>query len=92
MYRVMIKACGNKAAFSPVSFDFADPGADGARAQLNALADCLYDLDLDFDVDMDGDMLIDDILMQVSEAEEFEEILGDGKRQYVITGKLQKNA
>ena len=48
------------------------------------LADYLYDLDLDFDVDMDGDMLIDDILMQVSDAEIFETEIGDKKARYLV--------
>ena len=87
MYTVSIKAAGKKITSVPAVFSFDDPASDAARSQLNALADHLYDLDLDFDVDMDGDMLIDDILMRVSEAEDFEEIIGDGKRQYLITAK-----
>ncbi len=101
MYRVTVKACGKKADAGSkkadagskkadagqMVFEFEDPASDGARGQLNALADCLYDLDLDFDVDMDGDMLIDDLLMQVTEGEDFETLLGDRKRQFRVTGE-----
>ena len=84
MYRIIIKALGKKAAAAPVVFEFDDPASEAARGQMNALADYLYDLDLDFDVDMDGDMLIDDILMQVSDAEIFETEIGDKKARYLV--------
>ncbi len=87
MYQVIVKAAGKKASFAPAVFEFDDPASDSARVQLNALADQLYDLDLDFDVDMDGDMMIDDILIRVSDAEEFEEELSDGKKRFLVTGK-----
>ena len=87
MYRVTVKALGRKSSGNPVVFDFNDPASGEERHQLNALADYLYDLDLDFDVDMDGDMMIDDILIRVSDAEEFEEELSDGKKRFLVTGK-----
>ena len=84
MYRVTIKALGKKTSAAPAVFDFEDPSSDAARAQLDALADYLYDLDLDFDVDMDGDMLIDDILMMASDGEAFETEIGDKKARYLV--------
>ena len=88
MYRVTVKALGKKSSGNPVVFDFNDPASGEERHQMNALADYLYDLDLDFDVDMDGDMLIDDILMQVSDGESFKIEIGDRKTTYSVIGEF----
>lgn len=42
-----------------------------------------------FDVDADGDMLIDDILISLSEEEDFEQSFTAGKTTYLIQGKRE---
>jgi hypothetical protein len=56
------------------------------RQVMRALSDCLYDTDLDFDVDEDGDMVIDDILLNVSEETPFEETLEGKKVRLTVVG------
>lgn len=54
--------------------------------QMNEIADYLYDLDIPFAVDEDGDMMIDDILMSLSEGEAFAQTIAAGKKTYMIEG------
>ena len=57
--------------------------------EMNAVSDYLYGLDIPFDVDADGDMLIDDILISLSEEEDFEQSFTAGKTTYLIQGKRE---
>ena len=62
-----------------------EPDTEGFREPMNELGDYLYDLDIDYDdVEGDGDMVIDDILVAVSEAEEFTTDLESGQYTYKI--------
>ena len=51
------------------------------------LADVLFELDVEFDdVEGDGDVMIDDILISVSEEEEFEKEFSGRKCTYIVKG------
>ena len=56
---------------------------------MNAVSDYLCGQDIPFDVDADGDMLIDDILISLSEEEDFEQSFTAGKTTYLIQGKRE---
>ena len=47
------------------------------------------DFDIPFDVDADGDMMIDDILISLSEEEDFEQSFTAGKTTYLVQGKKE---
>ncbi len=72
MYTVRIEI-NNKKSKKLLTKDFSFGGIDTSsyRDQMNEVADYLYEQDFDFDVDEDGDMVIDDILMEISEQAEF---------------------
>jgi hypothetical protein len=72
MYRVWIETKKGKngpALKKEFFFDAIDTAS--YRDQMNEIGDFLYEQDFDFDVDEDGDMVIDDILMEISEQAEF---------------------
>ncbi len=52
--------------------------------EMNAVSDYLYGLDIPFDVDADGDMMIDDILISLSEEEDFEQSLQQERRHILF--------
>ena len=55
---------------------------------IRQLEDLLYGLDVEYDdIEGDGDMIIDDMLMCVSDEEDFEEVLEGRKHIYKIIGK-----
>ena len=68
MYTVRIEI-NNKKSKKLLTKEFSFGGIDTSsyRDQMNEVADYLYEQDFDFDVDEDGDMVIDDILMDISE-------------------------
>ncbi len=54
---------------------------------LGELSDVLFSLDIEFDdVEGDGDMAIDDIMISISEEEDFEKTLDGKKEVYKISG------
>ena len=72
MYTVMIEINDKKnKKLLKREFPFGEIDTGSYRDQMNEIADYLYEQDFDFDVDEDGDMVIDDILMDISEQEEF---------------------
>ena len=53
------------------------------------LADVLFGLDIDFDtVEGEGDIMVDDILIAVSEEEEFFKKIGGRRCMYIVEGKF----
>lgn len=90
MYIVRIEI-NNKKSKKLLTKDFSFGGIDTSsyRDQMNEVADYLYEQDFDFDVDEDGDMVIDDILMDISEQAEFtRSITGKG---FVCTVRGTRN-
>lgn len=72
MYTVLIKITDKKSKKQQIrEFNFAAIDTASYRDQMNEIGDFLYEQDFDFDVDEDGDMVIDDILMEISEQAEF---------------------
>ena len=63
--------------------------AQCGTAESYAVSDYLYGLDIPFDVDADGDMMIDDILISLSEEEDFEQSFTVGKTTYLVQGKKE---
>ena len=87
MYKVQIYGGDNKKAALLKEFAM-EIGEEGADALImSEISDYLYDLDIPFDVDEDGDMVIDDILMAVSEGEPVEETFREKGRYFRILGK-----
>lgn len=90
MYKVSIKvqSNGKKKDEQCQIFEIGDIDSAAYHDQMNAISDYLYELDIPFDVDEDGDMLIDDILMALSEEEPFEKIIREKKQTYSIVGEV----
>lgn len=90
MYKVTVKIQDNvkKKEMSKV-FELGAMDTSEYHDQMNDLADYLYELDIPFDVDADGDMMIDDILMSVSEEETFEKAIKTKKKNYTILGTIE---
>lgn len=56
---------------------------------MEKLADVLFGLDIDFDtVEGEGDIMVDDILIAVSEEEEFFKKIGGRRCMYIVEGKF----
>lgn len=89
MYKVEIRVQekGKKENKEVFMIDAIDSSA--YHDEMNAVSDYLYDLDIPFDVDADGDMMIDDILISLSEEEDFEQSFTAGKATYFIQGKKE---
>ena len=91
MYKVEIRvqAKGKKEKEKKEIFLIGDIDSSEYHDEMNAVSDYLYGLDIPFDVDADGDMLIDDILISLSEEEDFEQSFTAGKTTYLIQGKRE---
>lgn len=91
MYKVsiIIQSNGKKKDEKCREFVLTDIGSGTYRDQMDEIADYLYELDIPFEVDEGGDMLIDDILMTISEEEPFEEIIREKKKVYIIRGEIE---
>lgn len=91
MYTVVIEITekkSKKVQKKEFSFDAIDTSS--YRDQMSEVSDYLYEQDFDFDVDEDGDMVIDDILMEISEQAEFTKSLSG--RGFVCTISGSSNA
>ena len=84
---IRVQAKGKKEKKEP--FLIGDIDSSEYHDEMNAVSDYLYGLDIPFDVDADGDMLIDDILISLSEEEDFEQSFTAGKTTYLIQGKRE---
>lgn len=87
MYTVTIETI-KKGKSKVQKFVLGEIDSDMYDQSLGELSDVLFDLDLEFDeINGDGDMVIDDILISISEEEIFEHKLG-GRRgtTYVVKG------
>lgn len=84
MYKVTIETIEKK---NKEVKTFMVSDGDSFNQEMNALSDYLYDLDIPFDVDEDGDMLLDDILVAVSDGEPFEQELKTKKVVFRFKGE-----
>ena len=89
MYKVEIRVQAKGKKDKKETFLIGDIGSSEYHDEMNAVSDYLYGLDIPFDVDADGDMLIDDILISLSEEEDFEQSFTAGKTTYLIQGKRE---
>ena len=89
MYKVEIRVQATGKTEKKALFLIGDIDSSEYHDEMNAVSDYLYGLDIPFDVDADGDMLIDDILISLSEEEDFEQSFTAGKTTYLIQGKRE---
>lgn len=89
MYKVEIRVQAKGKKEKKDIFLIGDIDSSEYHDEMNAVSDYLYGLDIPFDVDADGDMLIDDILISLSEEEDFEQSFTAGKTTYLIQGKRE---
>ena len=89
MYKVEIRVQAKGKKEKKEIFLIGDIDSSEYHDVMNAVSDYLYGLDIPFDVDADGDMLIDDILISLSEEEDFEQSFTAGKTTYLIQGKRE---
>lgn len=89
MYKVEIRVQAKGKKEKKEIFLIGDIDSSKYHDEMNAVSDYLYGLDIPFDVDADGDMLIDDILISLSDEEDFEQSFTAGKTTYLIQGKRE---
>ena len=89
MYKVEIRVQAKGKKEKKEIFLIGDIDSSEYHDEMNAVSDYLYGLDIPFDVDADGDMLIDDILISLSEEEDFEQSFTAGKTTYLIQVKRE---
>lgn len=88
MYKVTVeKVKKGKIRELMYSFELGETDSPEYNKAMGEVADALYDLELEFDdVEGEGDMVIDDILISVSEEESFEKELHGDRVIYAIKG------
>lgn len=89
MYKVTViesnKKSKKKNTWEFMLGDMDTPEYDRMMAEIS---DTLYNMDLEYnDVDGDGDMAVDDMLISISEEEDFERQMHGGRCDYQIKGK-----
>ena len=89
MYKVEIHVQEKGSKEKKETFVIGDIDSSAYHDEMNAVSDYLYGLDILFDVDADGDMMIDDILISLSEEEDFEQSFTAGKTTYLVQGKKE---
>ena len=87
MYKVEIHVQEKGRKEKKETFVIGDIDSSAYHDEMNAVSDYLYGLDIPFDVDADGDMMIDDILISLSEEEDFEQSFTAGKTTYLVQGR-----
>ena len=83
MYKVEIRVQAKGKKEKKETFLIGDIDSSEYHDEMNAVSDYLYGLDIPFDV------LIDDILISLSEEEDFEQSFTAGKTTYLIQGKRE---
>lgn len=88
MYKVTVeKVKKGKIREMMYSFELGKMDTPEYNRAMGELADALYGLDLEFDdIEGEGDMVIDDILISVSEEESFEKELHGDRVIYAVKG------
>ena len=90
MYRVKLTTIYKKTKKKDVQeFVLGEVDTDEYNDTMNEIADTLYDMDLEYnDIDGDGDMAVDDMLISISEEEDFERRMQGRGCDYIITGSM----
>ncbi len=90
MYKVKLTTIYKKTKKKTVQeFVLGEPDTEEYNDTMSDIADVLYDMDLEYnDIDGDGDMAIDDMLISISEEEDFERRMQGRGCDYVITGSM----
>lgn len=89
MYRVEISAVGKKSKDKDVkTFVLGEVDTPEYDKVMDEISRTLYDMDLVYnDIDGDGDMAVDDMLISISEEEDFEKTMEGRKFTYHIKGE-----
>ena len=87
MYKVEIHVQEKGSKEKKETFVIGDIDSSAYHDEMNAVSDYLYGLDIPLDVDADGDMMIDDILISLSEEEDFEQSFYSRKDDISCSGK-----
>ena len=88
MYTVSVEFINKKTKEKKIeTFNVGEIDSPSYESALTELSDLLYDLDVAYDdVEGDGDMVVDDMLISISELEAFEKTLKGRKQNFVIKG------
>lgn len=89
MYKIIIKVLVRKSQVEKERYVFELGAVDSAQfnESMDDIADLIYDADLEF-ADEDGDMILDDILVKISEQESFRETLKGKNYVYEIIAEI----
>lgn len=89
MYRVQFTALNKKNKKKDTKvFTLGDVDTPEYDAIMGEIADILYDMDLEYnDIDGDGDMAVDDMLISISDEEDFEKKMQGKQVEYYIRGE-----
>lgn len=90
MYQVTLETVGKgKMPSKKEVFEMGTVDTPEYAEAMENLADILFSLDIDFDtVEGEGDIMVDDILISISEEEEFLKKIGGRKCTYIVEGKM----
>lgn len=89
MYTVTLEIIKNKKS-TIKTFNLGKVDSPEFNRAMGEIADILYDLDMDYDVlEGDGDMMVDDVLMSISEEEVFEHKMKGRKVACIVKGILE---
>ena len=90
MYKVKLTTLYKKTKKKTVQeFVLGEPDTGEYNDTMSEIADVFYDMDLEYnEIDGDGDMAIDDMLISISEEEDFERHMQGRGCDYIITGSM----
>lgn len=91
MYKVLFKAVGKKSKKTEEKeFCLGEVDTPEYDAVMDEISELLYDMDLVYnDIDGDGDMMVDDMLISISEEEDFEKTIQGKNTAYHIKGAME---
>ena len=84
MYKVEIHVQEKGSKEKKETFVIGDIDSSAYHDEMNAVSDYLYGLDIPFDVDADGDMMIDDILISLSDRKILNSLLQQERRHILF--------
>lgn len=89
MYRVQFTALNKKSKKKDTKvFTLGTVDTPEYDAMMEEISETLYDMDLEYnDIDGDGDMAVDDMLISISEEEDFEKRMQGKQTDYHIRGE-----
>lgn len=91
MYKVLFKAVEKKSKKTEErEFCLGEVDTPEYDAVMDEISELLYDMDLVYnDIDGDGDMMVDDMLISISEEEDFEKTIQGKNTAYHIKGAME---